>query len=248
MQLDIVMLSPIQMHSLLADAIYDSNGLISLDAWVPGAARLCMKMFDPQLEAKRLTVGKMAKVTPLQALTGPEKERLSSMAASVFATYDNDNSGKLDRDEFMRCLTESKLGLTERQISHMMAAADVSEDGLIDYSEFADLFNNCILELARLDAVDKMLYAEDAAATIEKGITLLLDECLIPLHIAFDIALEGKEELSTEGLVALLNTKGPEWGIPDIATDALCTAIAGSGVEAYAWGALVAFIEKLVMG
>ena len=175
MQLDIVMLSPIQMHSLLADAIYDSNGLISLDAWVPGAARLCMKMFDPQLEAKRLTVGKMAKVTPLQALTGPEKERLSSMAASVFATYDNDNSGKLDRDEFMRCLTESKLGLTERQISHMMAAADVSEDGLIDYSEFADLFNNCILELARLDAVDKMLYAEDAAATVEKGVTLLLD-------------------------------------------------------------------------
>ena len=42
MQLDIVMLSPIQMHSL-ADAIYDSNGLISLDA-VPGAAPL--RSFD----------------------------------------------------------------------------------------------------------------------------------------------------------------------------------------------------------
>ena len=106
----------------------------------------------------------------------------------------------------------------------------MSEDGLIDYSEFADLFNNCILELARLDAVD--VIREDAAATVEKGITLL-DECLIPLHIAFDIALEGKEELSTEGWSRFSTRRGGV-GHPGHCDRRAVHGDCRLGVEAYA--------------
>jgi len=53
-------------------------------------------------------------------------------------------------------LLSPQLGFTERQIAHLMARADISEDGLIDYSEFEEVFNGCILELARMDAVDKV--------------------------------------------------------------------------------------------
>ena len=48
--------SPQAMHSLLADAEFDEEDRVSLEKWVPGAARLINRMFDPQLEYKRKTV------------------------------------------------------------------------------------------------------------------------------------------------------------------------------------------------
>ena len=44
-------------------------------------------------------------------------------------------------------LLSPQLGFTERQIAHLMAAADENEDGAINYGEFERLFNEVILEI-----------------------------------------------------------------------------------------------------
>jgi len=246
MDMDLVQLSPIQMHSLLADVVYDEDDRVALDKWVPGAARLVYSMFDPQLEYKRKTVEKMARITPLQALTDDEKARLAKMTQDVFMVYDADGSGKLDRVEFQKCLTESQMGFTERQIQHMMAAADVSEDGMIDYGEFETLFNTTLLELSRLDAIEKMLAADDATRTLVQEAQILLDELMIPMHIAFDLAAEGTDAVPTDALVALMRTKGPEWELSGETVEALCGAIANEYPSgAPTWKELVALIERM---
>ena len=146
-----------------------------------------------------MTVSKMAQITPLQALTDDEKVRLERWLP-VFAQYDEE-VGKLDRAEFK--YSTSQAGFTERQIAHMMAAADVSEDGLLDRGEFASLFSFFILELARADAVEKMLRGQ-AEQEIEDRVRfdmgVMLDELLIPLHIAYDIASGGEEGLAAGGV------------------------------------------------
>ena len=205
---------------------------------------------DPTLEHKRMTVSKMATITPLQALTADEKHRLAQMAAAVFQQYDEDKSGKLDRLEFHKCLTESKLGFSERQIAYMMAGADVSEDGQIDYGEFASLFENCILELARVDAVEKMLRNQEAAEIehrVQYDMALMLDELLIPLHLAFDIA-GGDEESGCEAAVLceIMRTKGGEWGLAGVSIEAMCERI--DMFTALTWRQVVEIIEQLATG
>lgn len=245
-QMDLVSLTPIQVHSLLADAEFDDADRVDLAKFAPSAARLINKFYDPQLEYKRMAVSKMAMITPLQALTAEEKAHLASLAGAVFQQFDEDKSGKLDRFEFSRALTESKLGFTERQIAHLMAAADTSEDGLIDYAEFSDLFNNCILELSRQDAVDKMLAAENGEASQASDLVKLLDELLIPLHLAFDLAAEGADTIDTAKLVDMLSTKMPEMGLGGAAIEALCAGSAALGPSA-TWAAFVEVVERLAM-
>ena len=97
---------------------------MEIEGFVGPASRLILKMVDPALEHKRLTVSKMAKLTPLEALTVDERQHLAQMMVSIFETYDEDKSGKLDRQEFHKCLTESKMGFTERQIAHLMYVAN----------------------------------------------------------------------------------------------------------------------------
>ena len=160
--------------------------------------------------------------------------------------YDQDKSGKLDRVEFSRCLTESQLGFTERQIQAMMLAVDEDENDLIDYSEFANLFENVILEISRQDKIDKMLAGEEAADRLAADLELFLDELMIPLHIAYDIACDGGESCASGAITQLLLVKCPEWGIGEEAMNALCEAVLAYG-EALEWAHVVEVIEKLAI-
>jgi len=243
---DLLMLTPVQVMTLVADAPFDDNGTVDLATFCGPASRMITKMVDPQLEHKRMMVSKMAAVTPLQALSPEEKQRLARLAESVFLEYDQDKSGKLDRVEFSRCLTESQLGFTERQIQAMMLAVDEDENDLIDYSEFANLFENVILEISRQDKIDKMLAGEEAADRLAADLELFLDELMIPLHIAYDIACDGGESCASGAITQLLLVKCPEWGIGEEAMNALCEAVLAYG-EALEWAHVVEVIEKLAI-
>ena len=251
-EMDLVYLTPIQMLTLLSDAVEDDAGAVDVAEFCKGAATLVQRMCDPALEHKRMTVSKMATITPLQALTDDERARLGVMAQNVFRTFDADGSGKLDRFEFHKCLTESKLGLTERQIAHMMASADVSEDGLIDYGEFVGLFESVILELARADAIDRMLTQQahdETRGVIVHDMQRFIDELMIPLHIAFDIASEGSvadegdaATVDAEALKQMLASKAGEWGVHQETLAAMFESI--DRFEKLTWGQLVEIIEQ----
>ena len=47
------------------------------------------------------------------------------MVRRIFVGYDADQSGTLEFGEFRRCLTESQLGLSDKQISYLMSVSDV---------------------------------------------------------------------------------------------------------------------------
>ena len=53
--------------------MWSEEDTVDVRKWVPAAARLIQKFCDPALEHKRTTVQQMAMITPLQALTPPEK-------------------------------------------------------------------------------------------------------------------------------------------------------------------------------
>jgi uncharacterized tellurite resistance protein B-like protein len=190
-------------------------------------------------------VTKMAKITPLQAITPEEQKRLTNMARNVFQAYDADGSGKLDRAEFQKCLFESKLGLNEHQIQKLMFAADENDDGAIDYNEFADLFFNCMLEMTREQSIERML-RDESIASIKASFMFLLDELMIPLHLAFDIASGGQDSCDKDVLLGFLWPKCvEEWGVMPEAIDVLAARIMEHPEAAVGWHALCEMIEKL---
>eukprot|EP00326_Haptolina_ericina_P011975 CAMPEP_0181225792 /NCGR_PEP_ID=MMETSP1096-20121128/31896_1 /TAXON_ID=156174 ORGANISM="Chrysochromulina ericina, Strain CCMP281" /NCGR_SAMPLE_ID=MMETSP1096 /ASSEMBLY_ACC=CAM_ASM_000453 /LENGTH=232 /DNA_ID=CAMNT_0023319059 /DNA_START=1 /DNA_END=699 /DNA_ORIENTATION=- len=178
-------------------------------------------MCDPILEYKRKEVTRRAEIfTPLQALTPEERDHFVQMVRRIFVGYDADQSGTLEFGEFRRCLTESQLGLSDKQISYLMSVSDADSDGVISYSEFSDLFFDALIELARMEAIERELSAEDAADTA----TQLLDALMIPVHIMFDLECDGAEDAEGSRLAAALEAKALEWNL-SVGIDPIATAI-----------------------
>ena len=57
----------------------------------------------------------------------------ASAHTQVFRASDGDGNGTLDRAEFLKCLRDSGLGFTRRELNLMMTVVDRNNDGLIDY-------------------------------------------------------------------------------------------------------------------
>jgi len=241
---DLISLTPIQYQSVLSSAIVDSEGKVKIAQFVTPAARMIWKLGDPLLEAKRHRVSQMAKVTPLGALTAEEAKRLQEMAVTVFQTFDADGSGTLDRGEFLKCLVDSKLGLSEKQIKHLMYAADENDDGAIDYKEFAELFHNCLMEMSRQEAINRMVQQE-TIGNVQQSLAYFLDELMIPLRLAFDIASEGQDACATAAVIQILTTKCHEWGVMPEAESVLAAGVAQHPETDMSWTALMELIKKL---
>jgi len=245
-EMDLIVLTPVQTHTLLADC----PDVVDVGTWLKTAALLAQRFVDPALEHKRKVVTVRAQMPPVAALTEEERARLGQMAQAVFAKYDEDGSGRLDRVEFHKCLTESKMGFSDRQIQQLMMAADYSEDGQIDYGEFADLFENYLCEVARQQAIDRALSEGDGSAgsaTLTDELVRFLDELMIPLHIAFDIASEGTESVPPAAIAEMLRTKAAEWNVSADATERVVQAVDALGIESVPWPQLVDTIEQLAM-
>jgi hypothetical protein len=246
---DLVRLTPVQVHSLMSYATADSTGEVDYAAFAPGAARLINKLLDPTLTHKRVMVSKMAKVSPLEALTPEEKQRLLTMAETVFKQYDKDKSGKLERAEFQKCLVASKIGFSDRQIAALLAAADEDASGSIDYGEFERLFNECILAISRLDAVNKIMDEGDAELAAQAGnavaatVHALLNDLMIPFSLAFDLVAGGETYGDGPAVASALMTKADEWGLPQQGVAGICRLLEGK--RRISWAQIVALLEKV---
>lgn len=61
---------------------------------------------------------------------------------SIFNNFDTNNSGLISRQEFITAIKELSIGLTENDISKIMARVDANSDGVISYSEFVAKLRN----------------------------------------------------------------------------------------------------------
>ena len=99
-----------------------------------------------------------------------------------------------------------------------------------------------------MDMVEKMLIAQEQPPSPEEQIVFdmsrMLDELMIPLHLAFDLAAEGGESMASDALCELLRTKGPEWQLSETSVESLCEGLL-AGPTPVSWPALVEAIEKL---
>lgn len=103
-------------------------------------------------------------------LVPEDDDELERLLVKLFTDADLDGNGGLDMGEFYKLLRTADLGLSTRDAAFILGEADVSGDGLVQYSEFAPLAVDVIQSLRLRDrmrsaSADAEVAAEDEAVT-----------------------------------------------------------------------------------
>lgn len=75
-------------------------------------------------------------------------ERRNLRLVDIFLTFDNDRSGKITYDEFVKGIKAIGLDLKSSQITYLIEVADLDGDGTIDYQEFSALRQSTKMQAA----------------------------------------------------------------------------------------------------
>jgi Ca2+-binding EF-hand superfamily protein len=137
----------------------DQSGTISFTEFAPLAYDLLVEHMAQAIRGQH-EQGMAIRDEASAILSGMKKEDLEKTVLGLFQESDGDNSGLIDKAEFIHAMNEAKIGLNDDDIETLYARVDINNDGKINYSEFAPLCYDILVEvLARQLASAKI---EDA--------------------------------------------------------------------------------------
>jgi Ca2+-binding EF-hand superfamily protein len=157
---------------VLAEADVDGDGRIDYNEFIPVAVDVVQAVYAKnELEEELKHLKEEQKNEALELLLhGMPREQLELALFSAFRDSDTDQSGYLDRREFLSALREADIGLTKKEIVNLMAEVDEDKNGLISYSEFIPFCLNLIAEMMR----DKMLEGQGTENEIESNLLAMM--------------------------------------------------------------------------
>jgi Ca2+-binding EF-hand superfamily protein len=136
-------LTKFQILSIMGEATVGAHG-IEYEAFIADTASAMIQALinvEDSIQFKRTEAWKQMQAAEEEAenVLGMPRDEFAQAMTSVFQEYDADKSGCLDPAEFQGALSNCGIPFNETQIRMLMSAADLNEDGLIEYSEFASV-------------------------------------------------------------------------------------------------------------
>eukprot|EP00611_Tribonema_gayanum_P020589 TRINITY_DN377_c0_g1_i5.p1 TRINITY_DN377_c0_g1~~TRINITY_DN377_c0_g1_i5.p1 ORF type:complete len:536 (-),score=229.31 TRINITY_DN377_c0_g1_i5:30-1637(-) len=161
---------------ILAEADENDNGVVEYKEFVPVAVDLVMALLAKESYASTARTRRSSAKEEAKdfLLKGLPKGELEASIREVFRGVDVDGNGTLDRAEFLKCLRDSGLGFTRRELNLMMTVVDRNNDGVIDYEEFVPVAFNMLLDMVARQLQD--VPREEAALCDHVRAVLRADE------------------------------------------------------------------------
>lgn len=136
-------LTKFQIVSLCSSAPQGGKG-VDYRTWIQETATAAISALiqvDEKVQYQRAAAWKQ--VTETEAIAemvlGIPRDEFCKTVGSAFQAADKDKSGTLDPREFDECLRNCGVALNDDQIKILAAAADVDQDGMIQYGEFQEV-------------------------------------------------------------------------------------------------------------
>ncbi|CAM9731190.1 unnamed protein product [Scytosiphon promiscuus] len=164
---------------IMSEADENDDGVICYQEFLPVATEIIQaRIFRKQQYSENKVIRKKrlsAKIDVQDYLMkGLPRKELEDSIQEIFRGADGDGSGALDRAEFVRCLKESGLGFTRRELNLILTLIDKNGDSLIDYQEFFPVCFSMIVEILS-DKVQEVPEEEMALRERVHGILLQVD-------------------------------------------------------------------------
>lgn len=159
-------LTSADVQRILAEADENDDGKLEYQEFVPIALEIIQSLRAQEVYESEQNRRQSA--AELQArdvlLHGMPKEQLVNLLSEIFRRSDQDNSGYLNRAEFMTCIRDAELGLTRKEINILMSHVDEDGDGKISYEEFVPI---CLKLLVQIFANELVEIPTDEAQLAE---------------------------------------------------------------------------------
>jgi Ca2+-binding EF-hand superfamily protein len=147
----------------LAEADMNADGMIEYEEFIPLALQIIQGMY-----AKKQLADHMAEVDHHAEdllVHGMSREELTELVGSIFKRMDADDSGSLNKTEFMTALTSMELGLTRREINTILFQIDQDQDGNISYREFVPFAFDLLQKLTSMRLLEMRLKKTSSRST-----------------------------------------------------------------------------------
>jgi Ca2+-binding EF-hand superfamily protein len=148
-----IALTSIQIHAMLTE--YKGSDAVEYGTTARITAYAIYKLFDKVSLKEKSTLINRSNITPIALLSAQSKQMIISQMEAKFREFDVSDSGKLTKEEFNRCMADTGLVLSRKEINTMRRDADKDEDGMISVNEFMDFCFDVMLQLVRNDAIKK---------------------------------------------------------------------------------------------
>mmetsp|Transcript_85861 Transcript_85861/g.243484 ORF Transcript_85861/g.243484 Transcript_85861/m.243484 type:complete len:423 (-) Transcript_85861:123-1391(-) len=150
-----------QIYLFLAEADMNADGMIEYEEFIPLAMQIIQGMYaKKRLEQHMLNVDQHAEDLLVH---GMSRDELTDLVSSIFERMDQDQSGFLNKQEFVSALTSMELGLTRREINTIMFQIDQDGNGNISYKEFVPFAFDLLQKLTSLRLLETELENDELA-------------------------------------------------------------------------------------
>lgn len=116
-------LSRSSIRRIMQEADINDDGMIQFEEFVPVMVDIIQSMqaLEEASQLKEEEDQEAWEVAQAWILEGMTVEELEEAAQDIFQAYDTDNSGFLERAEFMDCIRAMDMGMTRKEILYIMA-------------------------------------------------------------------------------------------------------------------------------
>ena len=146
-------LSNLQIMAIMSEANLDSSNCVDYVLFARTAAGMIYNLLDTDAITKRQTaLATMADSDAAFVLRGMSEDQIMKLLKQAFQEADADGNGYLTPDEtfeVLHSLGAGDLGLTEKEVTALMASLDENDDGVVTYPEFITFMFDVLQHLDR---------------------------------------------------------------------------------------------------
>lgn len=132
-------LTRLQIHSVLAEAEYDEDGMSDYRKFAPKAAEMIYRLLDmdTQIERAEAIQNLQSSGQDFSTVHGYGQADVEAVLTQELQGADASGSGVMHINEVLKCLQTSALQLNAGEVSALLSAAEVDPDGMCQYMTLA---------------------------------------------------------------------------------------------------------------
>lgn len=150
-------LTPVKIHSIMANAFPDEGGMVAYEDFAHTAATMLEGFLKPLTQEEARYMSEASRMSGADFFPGMDKNQVESALAQAFQAVDPDNTGVLPFQAAVSAIEGAGLSLTEKQVSSLATSGITGATAEVDYVKVVEVAWDLLVLVARESFVAEKL-------------------------------------------------------------------------------------------